>query len=154
MISIIRVGRMMGGTDTGFIRPLDLDSYEDPSSCVRKLIVIRKIDPEEFENQEVDDMNKAFALSPEEQEELADIEQDLPDEVDELSDEDLELDDEDLELDDEDLESGDKLDDEDLGFDEELDDEDLELDDEDLEPEEESGDKEARADKEDIEDYI
>ncbi len=147
MISIIRVGRMMGGTDTGFIRPLDLDSYEDPSSCVRKLIVIRKIDPEEFENQEVDDMNKAFALSPEEQEELADIEQDLPDEVDELSDEDLELDDEDLE-------SGDKLDDEDLGFDEELDDEDLELDDEDLEPEEESGDKEARADKEDIEDYI
>jgi hypothetical protein len=86
MISIIRAGsspeRLSGS------RTIDGDSVTPLISSIRRLIIIRKIDPEEFEDQEVNDMGEEenVDLSPEE---LDALEKEIPAEVDSMSDDEL-----------------------------------------------------------------
>jgi len=157
MISIIRAKGispdLLSGSRT--IDALNNEFSEAPPICsIKRLIIIKKINPEEFEDQEVNNMSdeKDLDLSPEE---IDGLENEIPAEADEMSDEELgEMDDDidDLEgsegdegsdgeedMTDEDLDAlekeippeADNLKDEDLEADPDLDDED----------EEESGDE-------------
>jgi len=99
MISIIRVGsspeavsgcRIIDALNNNFTE------MSPQSSIMRKFIIIKKIDPEEYEDDYgVEDMTNEedFELS---QKELDDIEAEIPPEVDEISDEDIDIDDDEL----------------------------------------------------------
>jgi len=89
MISIIRAGyspELPSGSRT--IDALNNEFSEAPPiSCIRRMIIIKKIDPEEFEDG-VNDMAKEedFDLSPEE---LDKLEAEVPAEADEMTDAEL-----------------------------------------------------------------
>jgi len=160
MISVVRAGfcpELSPGSR--IIDALNNEFSEAPAiSNVRKLIVIKRIDPEEFEDQEVNAMSVKdddFEFS---QEDLDALEDEIPPEVDEMSMEDLGLTDDDL----------DDIDLDDDGFDDELTDEDLEalekeippevdqLEDGDLddEGEGEESPKRNKEDSDELDDYI
>ena len=167
MISIIRVGsNPESASGSRIVDALNNDFIDTPP--VKKFIIIKKIDPEEYEDQGVEDMakNEDFEVN---NKELDDIESEIPDEVDQMSDEELD----DIDIDDEfDELDGDDISEEDLDDIEseippevdELKDEDL-LDDDDIvgSEDEESEDNKKEdnkkedkeeSEKDDIDDYI
>lgn len=89
MISIMRANigseKPLGSR---MLNELDEDNSNIPLiNCIKRVIVIRNIDPEEFENQEVNDMSEEDKdLSAEE---LDSVENEIPKEIDNMSDEDL-----------------------------------------------------------------
>ena len=111
MISIIRAGYSPDSiSGSRIIDALRNEFSEVPpeATCIRRLIVIRKIDPEDFEDEGVDDMSHKFKddedldISPED---LDAIDKEVPAEVDKMPDTDL--DDEDLDGDLDDIPTGD-----------------------------------------------
>ncbi len=112
MISIIRVGSSPGvASGSRNVDALSNDFADIPP--VKKIIIIKKIDPEEYEDQGVEDMAKNEEDFEMNDKELDDIESEIPDEVDQMSDEeldDIDIDDEFDELDGENI-SEDDLDD-------------------------------------------
>jgi hypothetical protein len=99
MISIIRVGSNPGlASGSRIVDALNNDFIDTPP--VKKFIIIKKIDPEEYEDQGVEDMakNEDFEINDNE---LDDIESEIPDVVDQMSDEELDDIDFDDEFDDE-----------------------------------------------------
>ena len=162
MISIIRLGTTPGITcGSRVIDGLDNDSSESLPIVggVKKIIMIKKINPEEYEDQGAGDMITDKKIN------LDDIDKEVPDEVDDMPDD--ELDDVDDELNDEEVSGEDEeVSDEDLDAieaeippevdDFEVDDlEDSDLDDDDFDAEsddEENDDKKSEEDK--LDDYI
>jgi regulator of nonsense transcripts 2 len=101
MISIIRAGYSPElSSGSRFMNSLDNDTFEAP--IIKRVIVIKKIDPEEFEDQGVDDMGEYEDgdMSPEE---LDDLEGEIPPEIANMTMDELGLIDDDLD----DLESND-----------------------------------------------
>lgn len=117
MISIIRIGcsdKPSGSRVMDALRS-DEDFDAPPADSIRKLIVIKKINPEEFEDQEeVNDMSERedddLNISPEE---LAQAEEEIPPEVDKMSMDELGLTEDDID----DLGGGDEGESDDLGGD-------------------------------------
>jgi len=165
MISIIRVGSNPGlASGSRIVDALNNDFIDTPP--VKKFIIIKKIDPEEYEDQGVEDMakNEDFEINDNE---LDDIESEIPDVVDQMSDEELDDIDFDDEFDDEfDELDGENISEKDLDdieaeipdvvdqmSDEELDD--IDFDDDIVGSEdEESKDNKKEDKKDDIDDYI
>jgi hypothetical protein len=165
MISIIRVGSNPGlASGSRIVDALNNDFIDTPP--VKKFIIIKKIDPEEYEDQGVEDMakNEDFEINDNE---LDDIESEIPDVVDQMSDEELDDIDFDDEFDDEfDELDGENISEKDLDdieaeipdvvdqmSDEELDD--IDYDDDIVGSEdEESKDNKKEDKKDDIDDYI
>jgi len=115
MISIVKAGvDPEKKSGSRIIDALNDEFSEVPQvSCIRKLIVVRKIDPEEFEDQEVDNMGREEDDIEMTQEEIDALEKEIPDEIDKLSMEELGLTEDDLD-DLEDFEAGEDSDGEDM----------------------------------------
>jgi len=138
MISIIRVGSNPDvASGSRIVDALNNDFTDIPP--VKKFIIIKKIDPEEYEDQGVEDMAKNEEDFELDDKELDDIESEIPPEVDQIADEeldDIDFDDEFDELDGKDISEDDladieseippevdELEDNDIEIDDDIDDE-------------------------------